>query len=54
MIPETVGRKFNVGKVALVQCVKNDTLKDFEAFTNYTPTAFRDMAVAERKAALQK
>ena len=28
--------------------------RKFEAFTNYTPTAFRDMAVAERKAALQK
>lgn len=28
MIPQTVGREFDVGKVARVQCVKNDTLKD--------------------------
>lgn len=30
MIPQTVGRKFDVGKVAPIQCVKNDTLKDLE------------------------
>ena len=30
MIPQTVGREFDVGKVAQVQCIKNDTLKDIE------------------------
>lgn len=30
MIPQTVGREFDVGRIAPVQCVKNDTLKDLE------------------------
>lgn len=30
MIPQTVGQKFDVGKVARIQCVKNATLKDLE------------------------
>ena len=28
MKPETIGRQYNVGKIAAVQCVKNDTFKD--------------------------
>ena len=30
MIPQTIGREYDVGKVAQVQCIKNDTLKDIE------------------------
>ena len=30
MIPQTIGREYDVGKIASVQCVKNDTLKDLE------------------------
>lgn len=30
MIPQTIGREYNVGKVAPVQCIKNDMLKDIE------------------------
>ena len=30
MIPKTVGRKYDVGKVARIQCVKKDTLKDLK------------------------
>lgn len=28
MIPQTFGRQYNIGKMAPIQCVKNDTLKD--------------------------
>ena len=28
MIPQTIGREYDVGKVASVLCVKNDSLKD--------------------------
>lgn len=28
MIPQTIGREYDVGKVAPVQCIKNDMLKD--------------------------
>ena len=28
MIPQTIGIRYDVGRIALVQCVKNDTLKD--------------------------
>lgn len=34
MIPQTIGREYDVGKVASVQCVKNDTLKDLEIKTH--------------------
>ncbi len=30
MISQTIGREYDVGKIASVQCVKNDTLKDLE------------------------
>ena len=30
MIPQTIGREYNVGKIAPVQCVKNDDLSDTE------------------------
>lgn len=30
MIPQTIGREYDVGKVAPVQCIKNDMLKDIE------------------------
>lgn len=30
MIPQTVGREFDVGKIASVQCVKNDNLGDLD------------------------
>ncbi len=30
MIPQTIGREFDIGKVAPVQCVKNDPLTDLE------------------------
>ena len=33
MIPQTIGREYDVGKIASVQCVKNDTLKDIEIKT---------------------
>ena len=30
MIPQTIGREYDVGKIASVQCVRNDILKDLE------------------------
>ncbi len=30
MIPQTVGRDYDVGRIAQVQCVKNDSLKDLD------------------------
>lgn len=29
-VPQTIGRKFNIGKIAQIQCVINDTLEDIE------------------------
>lgn len=34
MIPQTIGHKYDVGKIASIQCVKNDTLKDLEIKTH--------------------
>ncbi|MBO4584135.1 MAG: helix-turn-helix transcriptional regulator [Clostridia bacterium] len=30
MIPQTIGREYDVGRVAQVRCIKNDTLKDLD------------------------
>ena len=30
MIPQTIGREYDVGRIAQIQCVKNDTLKDLD------------------------
>lgn len=30
MIPQTIGKKFDVGKVVPIQCIRNDTLKDLD------------------------
>ena len=34
MIPQTIGREYDVGKLAPVQCVKDDTLKDLDIKDN--------------------
>ena len=34
MIPQTVGRRYDVGRLAPVQCVTNDTLKDLDIKDN--------------------
>ena len=31
MIPQTIGIRYDVGRIAPVQCVKNDTLKDIDS-----------------------
>ncbi len=34
MIPQTIGREYDVGKIAAIQCVKNDTLGDLKIKNN--------------------
>ena len=49
MNPQTFGRNYNPGKIAPVQCVKNDTLKDL----NIKDTCFSLMIIYEGTALFQ-